>query len=73
MVKLSDFIKAMEEHVEQIHKERAYYVSQLHLEHSDYYELVSLIEECDERLVEHANYLANLEECRGTPAPWRYQ
>ena len=26
-------------------------------EHSDYYELVSFIEECDERLVEHANYL----------------
>jgi len=72
MVKLSDFINGMKEHVEQIHNDRAYYVSQLHLEHSDYYELISLIEECDERLVEHANYLANLEECRGTPAPWRH-
>ena len=72
MVKLSEFIDGMREHVDAIHNERAYYVSQLHLEHSDYYELISLIQDCDQRLVEHAEYLHNLEECRGTPAPWRY-
>tara|TARA_R100001460_G_scaffold55994_1_gene95403 strand:- start:107 stop:340 length:234 start_codon:yes stop_codon:yes gene_type:complete len=73
-VKISDFIDNMRMEVDSIHVDRENYRADLlsAATQSDYDELVSLIEECDKSLVRYASYLANLEECRGTPAPWRY-